>query len=85
MWRAILETILFFSAPFVLYAVFHLLQMRWPFVTEFWHRGVISTLTIVGLLAPIAGMLLTALGPRHQGSYIPAHVENGRLVPGRFE
>jgi hypothetical protein len=85
MWRPIIETILLFSAPFALYAVFHLAQMRWPFVAEFWHRGVISTLTIAGLLAAVGGMLLLALGPRHQGTYIPAHVENGRLAPGRFE
>ena len=81
----ILETALFFSAPFTLYALFHLLQMRWPFVAEFWHKGVVSTLTIAGLLFAVAGMLFVGLGPRQQGTYIPAHIENGRLVPGRFE
>ncbi len=85
MWRAVVETTLLFSAPFVLYAVFHLLQMRWPFVAELWHRGVVSTLTIAGLLAAVGGILLLGLGPRNQGTYLPAHIDNGRLVPGRFE
>ncbi len=85
MWRAVIETALFFSAPFMLYAAFHLLQMRWPFVAEFWHKGVVSTLTIAGLLFAVAGVLLLGLGPRNQGAYVPAHIENGRLVPGRFQ
>ncbi|MFY9628800.1 MAG: DUF6111 family protein [Methylocystis sp.] len=85
MWRAVIETTLLFSAPFVLYAVFHLAQLRWPFVAEFWHRGVVSTLTIAGLLVAVAGILFLGLGAREQGTYITAHVENGKLVPGRFE
>ncbi|MGA8171384.1 MAG: DUF6111 family protein [Methylocystis sp.] len=85
MWRVVIETTLFFSAPFALYAVFHLLQMRWPFVAELWHKGVVSTLTIAGLLFAVVGMLLVGLGPREQGAYVPAHIENGRLVPGRFK
>jgi hypothetical protein len=36
MWRAILEPLLLFSIPFALYALFHLLQRRWPFVAESW-------------------------------------------------
>ena len=85
MWRAILETTLFFSAPFALYALFHLLQMRWPFVAELWTKGVVSTLTVAGLAVAVAGLLFIGLGPRQQGTYLPAHIENKRLVPGRFE
>jgi hypothetical protein len=85
MWRAIIETTLFFSAPFALYALFHLLQLRWPFVAEFWHKGIVSTLTIAGLLCAVVGVLALGLGPREQGTYVPAHIENGRLVPGRFQ
>jgi hypothetical protein len=23
--------------------------------------------------------------PRHAGAYVPAHIENGKLVPGRMQ
>ncbi len=85
MWRAFVETALLFSLPFALYAIFHLAQLRWPFVAEFWREGVVSTLTIAGLVLAIAGIMLLGFSGRHQGTYIPAHIENGRLAPGRFE
>jgi hypothetical protein len=37
MWRAFVETALLFLTPFLAYALFHVLQMRWPFVAELWH------------------------------------------------
>jgi hypothetical protein len=85
MWRAILEPLLLFSIPFALYALFHLLQRRWPFVAESWSRGVVSTLTIAGLAIAVIGMVILGLTGLHQGAYVPAHIENGRLAPGRFE
>lgn len=85
MWRAILETSLLFMTPFVCYALFHALQRRWPFVREFWHGRILSLLTIGGLLIAIGGILLLRLGGYSQGEYVPAHVENGKLVPGRFK
>jgi hypothetical protein len=86
MWRAIIQPILLFVTPFVLYALFHAAQKRWPFVSELWSRGVVSTLTIAGLATAIAGMLALGLfSSRNQGAYIPAHIENGRLAPGRFQ
>lgn len=84
MWRAFAETALLFTTPFVLYATFQLLQRRWPFVAELWHRRIVATLTIAGLLLAIAGMVFVALTWREQGAYVPAHVENGRLLPGQF-
>jgi hypothetical protein len=85
MWRAVLETALFFALPFALYAAFHLAQLRWPFVAELWRKGIVSTLTIAGLLLAVAGVLLLGLSRRDQGAYVPAHIENGRLAPGHFE
>lgn len=85
MWRVIVETALLFALPFALYAVFHLVQLRWPFVAALWTRGTVSALTIAGLLVAIGGVLFLALAPREQGAYVPAHIENGRLAPGRFE
>jgi hypothetical protein len=85
MWRAILQPALLFATPFVVYALFHLAQRRWPFVAELWSRGVVSTLTIVGLVTAIVGMLAFGLfSSRNLGAYVPAHIEDGRLAPGRF-
>ncbi|BDV34547.1 MULTISPECIES: DUF6111 family protein [Methylocystis] len=85
MWRIALQTALLFLTPFVAYVGFHLLQRRWPFVAELWHGRVLSLLTIAGLITAIAGMLTLGLTGRQQGAYVPAHVENGRLVPGQFQ
>jgi hypothetical protein len=85
MWRAILEPALLFATPFVLYALFHAAQRRWPFVAELWSRGTISTLTIAGLVVAIVGMVMFGLSTRNQGAYVPAHIEDGRLAPGRFQ
>ncbi len=85
MWRAYLDTILLFALPFVLYAVFHLLLLRWPFVASLWTRGRVSSLAIAGLVLAVIGILSLGLGSRETGAYVPAHIENGRLVPGHFE
>jgi hypothetical protein len=86
MWRAIIEPALLFATPFALYALFHVAQRRWPFVAELWSRGTVSTLTIAGLVTAILGMVaLGLLSSRNQGAYVPAHIENGRLAPGRFQ
>ena len=85
MWRAYLDTILLFALPFVLYAVFHLLLLRWPFVASLWTRGRVSSLAIAGLVLAVIGILSLGLGSRETGAYVPAHIENGRLAPGHFE
>jgi hypothetical protein len=85
MWRAYIETLLLFALPFVLYAVFHLLLLRWPFVASLWTRGRVSSLAIAGLVLAVIGILSLGLGSRETGAYVPAHIENGRLVPGHFE
>ncbi|RNJ50159.1 DUF6111 family protein [Methylocystis hirsuta] len=85
MWRAIVETALLFLTPFVAYALFHSLQLRWPFVRELWHGKIVSLLTIAGLLVAIVGVVALGLTGLNQGAYVPAHVENGKLKPGRFE
>ncbi|MEK4034634.1 DUF6111 family protein [Methylocystis sp. IM3] len=84
MWRAFLETTLLFLTPFLVYVAFQLLQRRWPFVAELWHGRIVSALVIAGLLLAIAGVVAAGFTSREQGAYVPAHVENGRLVPGAF-
>jgi hypothetical protein len=86
MWRVILQPALLFATPFVLYVAYLLTRRRFPFLAEFWTRGVLSTLTIAGLAVAVLGVFVFGLlSPREQGAYVPAHVENGKLQPGRFQ
>jgi 4-amino-4-deoxy-L-arabinose transferase-like glycosyltransferase len=61
-----------------------ILVVLWVFGRRRWPR---APLVVIAILA--AGVLcLLALGlvaDRHQGAYQPAHMENGRLIPGRME
>jgi hypothetical protein len=85
MWRAIIEPALLFATPFLAYALFHAAQRRWPFVRELWRGRTLPLLTIAGLVVAIVGMIALALSRFEQGAYVPAHMENGRLQPGRFQ
>jgi amino acid transporter len=81
-----LESLLFFLAPFILYAGLLLLRRNRPFSQYYWRVQTISGLTIAGLAVAVAGLFFFGLtAERHRGAYIPAHIENGKLVPGRLE
>jgi hypothetical protein len=84
--RPILESLGLFLLPFALFAIYLALRLRFPLAVEHWTRGRLSWLTIAGLAAAALGLLaLNAFAPRGHGLYVPAHLENGIIVPGRFE
>jgi len=85
MWRAFIETALLFLSPFLAYALFLIAQRRWPWTRAVWAGPTLSRLAIAGLLIAIAGLIGLGLARQNVGAYIPAHVENGKLQPGRFE
>lgn len=86
MGRAILEPLALFLSPFALYAVYLALRVRYPLQVEHWTSLRVSILALAGLAAALLGLvLIDLLAPRGQGRYVPAHVENGVLVPGRIE
>ena len=86
MGRTVLEPLALFLSPFAVYAVYLALRLRYPLEVEHWTRGRVSILTLTGLAAALLGLVaVNALAPRGRGVYIPAHVENGVLVPGRIE
>jgi hypothetical protein len=85
MSRALLESIGLFLAPFALYAAFLIFRARHPLIAASWSRGAVSWLTLAGLGLAIAGLLYLGFFGPEQGVYIPAHMENGRLAPGRFQ
>ncbi|WP_036259478.1 DUF6111 family protein [Methylocapsa aurea] len=86
MWRTILEPALLFASPFVAYVIYLALRQASPFANRHWTRGAVSSLTLSGLAIAVAGMLAFGIfAERHQGAYAPAHIENGKLVPGRLQ
>ena len=86
MWRAILEPSLLFASPFLAYAVYLVLRRNYPFALEHWPTSAVSTLTLAGLVLAVGGMLAFAIfAPRHEGAYTPAHIEGGKIVPGRIQ
>ena len=86
MIRITTEGVLLFLLPFAAYAALtvfgpHLgLARRGPFGA--------STLGLaacgIGLVI-LALVALGLLGSRAKGTYVPAHIEDGRLVPGRLQ
>lgn len=84
MTRALFEELVLFLAPFALFAVYLLLRRRNPFMRQHWD-GHVSWLVIVGLLVVIGGLVYTGLvAERSMGTYVPSHLEDGKLVPGQF-
>jgi len=86
MWRALLEPAAFFVAPFILYVIYLLARGRHPLKPAHWPNATVVSLTIAGLAVAIAGMLWFGFEhDRPTGAYVPAHVENGKVVPGQFK
>jgi hypothetical protein len=85
MWRAILEPLILFLTPFLVYGFYLGLRRRYPLAADHWTQGALSTLGLIGLALAVTGMILLGIfAERHSGGYEPAHIENGRLVPGRM-
>lgn len=86
MLRAFLEPLAFFLAPFVLYALMLVARQRYPFVRDHWPRHHVSALIVVGMATAVASIFIFGgLAERHNGTYVPAHMENGKFVPGKLE
>ena len=86
MGRTVFEPLVLFLSPFAIYSIYLALRARYPLEVEYWTRGRMSVMTLVGLAAAVLGLVaINAFAPRGRGLYVPAHVENGMLVPGRFE
>ena len=74
-----------FLVPFGLFLLFLIATRREAFAPEHW-RGARGWLAVAGVALAVAGLIAETLRlDRQTGIYRPAHLENGRLVPGRFE
>jgi drug/metabolite transporter (DMT)-like permease len=76
-----------FLAPFVLYALF-LWATREGFLhPDQWRPRVLAALSVVAIALTATGFVLIAeyTGAPAHSTYVPAHLENGQLVPGTMK
>ena len=85
MFRPIATEVVLFLAPFVLYAAFVWATKARMLDAEHWPVSRILTLAIVAMLLVLGSFLyFTNYGGAPVGTtYIPAHMENGKFVPGQ--
>ena len=84
MIRPVLTELALFVAPFVIYAIYLWATRAGVLHPESWPLSTLMWLTIAALLLVAASFIVLAQwGGEPPGStYIPAHIENGKLVPG---
>ena len=84
MIRSLIDELLLFLVPFALFAAYLVLRRENPMLREAW-TGRTGWLGIAGLGLVIAGFLVAGLvSERRTGAFVPTHVEDGHVVPGRF-
>ena len=73
-----------FLIPFAVYALFLFATRSGLLVQSSWPVHVIAKLLLGALLLVVASFILLAhfSGSSPNSTYVPAHIENGRLVPG---
>ena len=84
MIRPVLTEVALFLAPFVAYAEFLWATRAGVLDAESWSRSRLAWLTIAALVLLLGSFFgLTQFSHSPPGStYVPAHVENGKFVPG---
>ncbi|HZP78587.1 MAG TPA: DUF6111 family protein [Pseudolabrys sp.] len=84
MIRPVLTELILFLAPFVLYGVFLVVTRAGLLDIESWPIARIVSLTIAALVLVLGSFIYFAhfSGAPPGSTYVPAHMENGRFVPG---
>jgi hypothetical protein len=84
MIRPVLTEVGIFLIPFAVYALFLLATRSGLVAQSSWPLRVIARLVLGSLLLVIVSLVLLAhfSGAPPNSTYIPAHVENGKFVPG---
>jgi len=85
MIRPVLTEIGIFLIPFAVYALFLAATRSGLFARSSWPVTVVSRLVLVALALVIAGLIGLAQfsGGGPDSTYVPAHIEDGKFVPGR--
>jgi hypothetical protein len=85
MTRAVVQGVILFLLPFVLFGVYLVIRRRNPLLWSHWSDKSVW-LTIAGLSFVVISLVVTGfLDERQTGTYVPTRVENGRVIPGHFE
>ena len=84
MIRPALTEVLIFLTPFAVYVLFLLATRSGLMVQTSWPVHIVAKLVLGSLLLVIVSFVLLAQfsGGAPNSTYIPAHIENGKFVPG---
>ena len=84
MIRPILTEFILFLAPFAIYAIYLWATRAGVLHPESWPLPTLIYLTIAALVLMAGSFIVLAQwgGDPPGSTYIPAHIEDGRLVPG---
>ncbi len=84
MIRTVLTEAALFLTPFVLYAAFLLATRSGVMLPAAWNLRRVAGLVIASLILVVSSFLLLAQfsGAPPGSTYVPAHIENGKFVPG---
>ena len=84
MIRPVLTELAIFLTPFAVYAIFLIVTRAGPLNPDSWSWQALGWLTGVALASVIISFIVIAqfAGAPPNSTYIPAHIENGRFVPG---
>ena len=85
MIRPVLTEVVLFLAPFALYAIFLVATKNGVLERSSWGPRILLWLTGAGLVLMIVSFILLAQfsGAPTDSTYEPAHIEDGKFVPGR--
>ena len=85
MIRPVLTELALFLAPFVVYAIFLCGDARARARPRGWSWPVLAWLTIAALLLVVGSFVVLAqfAGAPPGSTYVPAHMEDGKFVPGQ--
>jgi ABC-type Fe3+ transport system permease subunit len=82
--RLLAERLFFFTIPFGLYVGYLVARLVNPFEISRWTRRVLIPLCLAGLVLAVGSLLVSGFfSDQFAGAYRPAHIEQGRIVPGQ--
>jgi hypothetical protein len=84
MIRPALTEVAIFLIPFAVYALFLIATRSGMWVPSSWPLHVVAKLVLGSLILVVASFILLAhfSGAAPHSTYIPAHIEDGKFVPG---
>jgi hypothetical protein len=87
MIRPVLTELVLFFTPFAAYALFLLATRAKVLDPEAWTWPKLASLTLVALFLMLGSFFVLAhfSGIPPGGTYVPAHVKDGKFVPGQYK